>query len=88
MHGNQITNLNSTNNNNGGIVGGGFCNLRELKVLNLAGNQLRQLNEHDLRGLINLDELNLRRNKLKKLHCFGETPKLQKLHLSNNDIVR
>ncbi|XP_054279143.1 uncharacterized protein LOC128997528 [Macrosteles quadrilineatus] len=74
LHGNQISQV------------GGLSSLCELKVLNLAGNQIRSLGVADLQGLSSLQELNLRRNRLKRLQCFGETPQLQKLFLSNNEI--
>lgn len=76
LHGNQITQV------------GGLSNLSELKVLNLAGNQIRILGNYDLQGLRSLQELNLRRNRLKKLLAFGETPQLIKLFLNNNEIQR
>lgn len=76
LHGNQIQHVSGLNK------------LKELKVLNLAGNQLRSIGTNDLKGTINLQELNLRRNKIKKLNCFGETPQLQKVFLSNNEICR
>uniref|UniRef100_A0A1B6CMV2 Dynein axonemal assembly factor 1 homolog n=1 Tax=Clastoptera arizonana TaxID=38151 RepID=A0A1B6CMV2_9HEMI len=74
LHGNQITQVS------------GLSNLAELKVLNLAGNQIRILGTYDLQGLKSLQELNLRRNRLKKLLGFGETPQLLKLFLNNNEI--
>lgn len=74
LHGNQLTQV------------GGLTNLSELKVLNLAGNQIRTMGGTDLQGMCSLQELNLRRNRIKRLQCFGETPQLQKLFLSNNEI--
>lgn len=73
LHGNRIT------------LAGGLGGLRELKVLNLAGNQLRSA---DLRGLPQLRELNLKRNKLRRVSGCDGVPKLQKLFLSNNDLQR
>jgi leucine-rich repeat-containing protein 49 len=74
LHGNQITQV------------GGLSALSELKVLNLAGNQIRVIGASDLQGLHSLRELNLRRNRIKCLLGFGETPQLQKLFLSNNEL--
>lgn len=74
LHGNQITQV------------GGLSALCELKVLNLAGNQIRVIGSADLQGLQSLQELNLRRNRIKRLLGFAETPQLQKLFLSNNDL--
>ncbi|RZF40601.1 hypothetical protein LSTR_LSTR007484 [Laodelphax striatellus] len=74
LHGNQITQIS------------GLTMLNELKVLNLAGNQIRVLGTYDLQGLRSLQELNLRRNRLKRLLGFAETPQLNKLFLSNNEI--
>lgn len=76
LHGNQITHVD------------GLTNLTELKVLNLAGNQIRNIGVVDLHGLKSLEELNLRRNRIKKLLAFGETPNLQKLFLSNNELQK
>ncbi|KYM80802.1 Leucine-rich repeat-containing protein 49 [Atta colombica] len=74
LHGNQIQQIT------------GLENLSSLKVLNLAGNNIKTIGCNDFQGLISLKELNLRRNKLKRLLGFHETPQLQKLYLSNNDI--
>lgn len=59
---------------------------KELKVLNLAGNEIKCIGIRDLEGLCTLQEMNLRRNQIKKLAGFDETPQLFKLFLSNNDI--
>lgn len=74
LHGNQILHV------------GGLEGLSGLKVLNLAGNQIKTVGVVDLLGLKSLEELNLRRNRIKKLLAFGETPNLQKLFLSNNEL--
>nr|XP_034177238.1 leucine-rich repeat-containing protein 49 isoform X4 [Osmia lignaria] len=74
LHGNQIVQISDLNN------------LVSLKVLNIAGNNIKVIGYNDFQGLISLKELNLRRNKIKKLLGFNETPQLQKLYLSNNDI--
>ncbi|XP_012285384.1 leucine-rich repeat-containing protein 49 [Orussus abietinus] len=76
LHGNQI----------GQITG--LENLASLKVLNLAGNNIKIIGQNDFQGLTSLKELNVRRNKIKKLLGFGETPQLQKLYLSNNDVQK
>ncbi|XP_034933792.1 leucine-rich repeat-containing protein 49 isoform X2 [Chelonus insularis] len=74
LHGNQIVQVS------------GLENLTSLKVLNLAGNNVKMIGFNDFHGLTSLKELNLKRNKIKKLLGFNETPQLQKLYLSNNDI--
>nr|CAH7712875.1 unnamed protein product [Callosobruchus chinensis] len=74
LHGNQISQV------------GGLSALIELKVLNLAGNQIKIIGSRDLEGLHSLLELNLRRNRLKKLIGFDQVPNLSKLFLSNNDL--
>ncbi|XP_054011337.1 leucine-rich repeat-containing protein 49 [Hylaeus anthracinus] len=76
LHGNQILQISDLHN------------LASLKVLNLAGNNIKVIGYHDFQGLTLLKELNLRRNKVKKLLGFGEIPQLQKLYLSNNDIQK
>lgn len=76
LHGNQIVHIS------------GLGSLSELKVLNLAGNQIRNVGATDFQGLSSLQELNLRRNRCKKLLGFGDTPSLSKLFLSNNDLQK
>ncbi|XP_043277631.1 leucine-rich repeat-containing protein 49 [Venturia canescens] len=76
LHGNQIVQIS------------GLEQLESLKVLNLAGNNVKNVGFNDFQGLTSLRELNLKRNKIKKLLGFGETPQLQKLYLSNNDIQK
>ncbi|XP_076226127.1 uncharacterized protein LOC116431698 isoform X3 [Nomia melanderi] len=76
LHGNQILQVSDLEN------------LASLKVLNLAGNNIKAIGYHDFQGLTSLKELNLRRNKIKRLLGFGETPQLQKLYLSNNNIQK
>lgn len=65
-----------------------MSNQSELKVLNLAGNQIKCIGPMDLQGLVSLRELNLKRNRLRKLLGFQNTMKLQKLYLGNNDLQR
>ncbi|XP_034835331.1 leucine-rich repeat-containing protein 49 [Maniola hyperantus] len=74
LHGNRITKV------------GCLSNQTELKVLNLAGNQIKCIGPMDLQGLTSLRELNLKRNRLRKLLGFQNTMKLQKLYLGNNDL--
>ncbi|XP_046425904.1 leucine-rich repeat-containing protein 49 isoform X1 [Neodiprion fabricii] len=76
LHGNQIVQVS------------GLSELVSLKVLNLAGNNIKNVGCNDFQGLCSLKELNLKRNKIKKLAGFGETPQLQKLYLSNNEIQK
>lgn len=76
LHGNQISQISDLNH------------LAILKVLNLAGNNIKVIGCQDFHGLTSLRELNLRRNKIKKLLGFGDTAQLQKLYLSNNDIQK
>nr|CAD7577730.1 unnamed protein product [Timema californicum] len=75
LHGNQIYQV------------GGLSTLGELKVLNLAGNQIRVIGATDLQGLRSLQEMNLRRNRIKQLQGFTDTPQLQKLFFSNNELL-
>ena len=74
LHGNQITEIKSLKNN------------RNLKILNLASNEIKHMSNRELDGLASLQELNLRRNHIKKVSGFEETPQLIKLFLSNNKI--
>ncbi|XP_065333141.1 leucine-rich repeat-containing protein 49 isoform X2 [Cloeon dipterum] len=74
LHGNQLTSLS------------GLGLLVDLKVLNVAGNQLRVVSENDLRGLVALEELNLRRNRIRRVEGIAHAPRLAKLFLSNNNI--
>lgn len=74
LHGNQIIEIRELKSQ------------KELKVLNLAGNEIKYINIRDLEGLCTLQELNLRRNQIRKVDGFEETPQLFKLFLSNNNI--
>lgn len=76
LHGNQIAQVS------------GLEDSSVLKVLNLAGNNIKNIGFKDFQGLTSLRELNLRRNKIKKLLGLESTPQLQKLYLSNNDIQK
>jgi len=60
--------------------------LAELKVLNLAGNMVRRLTNTCFAGLISLEELNLRRNRIRSTQGLEVVPTLEKLHMSNNEI--
>ncbi|KAM7357436.1 uncharacterized protein ACRADG_002786 [Cochliomyia hominivorax] len=75
LHGNKLCSI--TNKIN--------C-LKELKSLNLAGNQIRQINHNDFMGLQNLKELNLKRNKLKRINGFQHLVALERLWLCHNDL--
>ncbi|KAF4521080.1 hypothetical protein B566_EDAN012380 [Ephemera danica] len=77
LHGNRLTKL-----------GRGLEALSELKVLNVAGNQLRGVSNHELQGLVRLQELNLRRNQLQQVDALSKVSSLKKLFLSNNNIQR
>lgn len=76
LHGNRLFTLS------------GLHALTELKVLNVAGNQIKVVGLNDFKGLKLLREANLRRNKLRKLMGFADTPQLEKLFISNNDLQR
>lgn len=60
-----------------------FLNLGTLDKLFLFSNNLEELNESSLNGLINLTSLLINNNMLKEVHpnVFGHTPKLQKLYV-------
>ncbi|EAA01243.5 AGAP002013-PA [Anopheles gambiae str. PEST] len=75
LHGNKISN-----------ISGKICQLQELKSLNLAGNALRQIQTHDFAGLFSLKELNLKRNRIKKLFGFDDLHHLERLWLCHNDL--
>lgn len=77
LHGNRITNISHK-----------ICRLQELKSLNLAGNTLRHIYGGDFAGLQNLRELNLKRNRIKRLGGFEDLQHLERLWLCNNDIHR
>lgn len=75
LHGNRIASIAQK-----------ICQLQELKSLNLAGNCLRQIHADDFKGLFNLRELNLKRNKIKKLAGFEDLRTLERLWLCHNDL--
>lgn len=77
LHGNKITNISQK-----------ICHLQELKSLNLAGNSLRQISSGDFSGMLSLKELNLKRNRIKKILGFDDLRNLERLWLCHNDLQR
>uniref|UniRef100_A0A182NCF5 Dynein axonemal assembly factor 1 homolog n=1 Tax=Anopheles dirus TaxID=7168 RepID=A0A182NCF5_9DIPT len=75
LHGNKI-----------GNISGRINQLQELKSLNLAGNALRQIQAQDFAGLFSLKELNLKRNRIKKIFGFDDLHNLERLWLCHNDL--
>ncbi|XP_035897265.1 uncharacterized protein LOC118505504 [Anopheles stephensi] len=75
LHGNKI-----------GNITGKINQLQELKSLNLAGNALRQIQAQDFAGLFSLKELNLKRNRIKKIFGFDDLHNLERLWLCHNDL--
>lgn len=75
LHGNKICNI--TNK---------ISQLQELKSLNLAGNLIRQIQHSDFGGLFCLKELNLKRNRIKKICGFDDLHNLERLWLCHNDL--
>ncbi|XP_051861332.1 uncharacterized protein LOC117572003 [Drosophila albomicans] len=75
LHGNKLTSLGNRIN----------C-LQQLKSLNLAGNQIRQINQQDFHGLRLLRELNLKRNKLRRINGFQHLVALERLWLCHNEL--
>lgn len=77
LHGNKINSITQK-----------ICQLQELKSLNLAGNCLKQIHVEDFKGLCNLRELNLKRNKIKKISGFEDLRNLERLWLCHNDLQK
>ncbi|XP_052868070.1 uncharacterized protein LOC128274027 [Anopheles cruzii] len=75
LHGNKISSIT-----------GKISQLQELKSLNLAGNALRQIAAPDFAGLFSLKELNLKRNRIKKMCGFDDLHNLERLWLCHNDL--
>ncbi|KAH8365500.1 hypothetical protein KR093_001428 [Drosophila rubida] len=75
LHGNKLTSLGNRIN----------C-LQQLKSLNLAGNQIRQINQQDFHGLRLLRELNLKRNRLRRINGFQHLVALERLWLCHNEL--
>lgn len=67
LHGNKITNISQK-----------ICQLQELKSLNLAGNLLRHIQPTDFAGLCCLKELNLKRNRIKKINVSDDLHNLER----------
>lgn len=67
LHGNRITHIAQK-----------ICQLQELKSLNLAGNLLRQIQANDFAGLCCLKELNLKRNRIKKINVSDDLHNLER----------
>lgn len=65
-----------------------FCRLERLKILQLSGNNINQVNGHTFRGLDDIEMLDLSRNHLGNWYSrvFAENPKLKLLKLQNNNI--
>lgn len=77
LHGNKISNISQK-----------ICRLQELKSLNLAGNLLKQISPNDFRELFSLKELNLKRNRIKKITGFDDLRNLERLWLCHNDLQK
>lgn len=67
LHGNRITHISQK-----------ICQLQELKSLNLAGNLLRHIQPTDFAGLCCLKELNLKRNRIKKINVSEDLRNLER----------
>ena len=67
LHGNRITQITQK-----------ICQLIELRSLNLAGNLLRQIQLNDFAGLCCLKELNLKRNRIKKINVSDDLHNLER----------
>lgn len=67
LHGNRITHISQK-----------ICQLQELKSLNLAGNMLRHIQSTDFAGLCCLKELNLKRNRIKKINVSDDLHNLER----------
>jgi Leucine rich repeat/Leucine Rich repeats (2 copies) len=67
LHGNRIAHIAQK-----------ICQLQELKSLNLAGNLLRQIQPTDFAGLCCLKELNLKRNRIKKINVSDDLHNLER----------
>lgn len=67
LHGNRITHISQK-----------ICQLQELKSLNLAGNMLRHISSQDFAGLCCLKELNLKRNRIKKINVSDDLHNLER----------
>lgn len=77
LHGNKIASIAQK-----------ICQLHELKSLNLAANNLRQIQEDDFKGLVQLKELNIKRNRIKKINGFDDLHSLERLWMCHNDIEK
>lgn len=77
LHGNKITSIAQK-----------ICQLHELKSLNLAANNLRQIQEDDFKGLNQLKELNIKRNRIKKINGFDDLYALERLWMCHNEIEK
>jgi len=63
-----------------------LSSLTELRVLNLAGNEIRTV--ECVGSLQSLTELNLRRNKINHVYELHLLPALQRVFLSNNALIK
>lgn len=67
LHGNRISSIQQK-----------ICQLQELKSLNLAGNMLKYISATDFAGLCCLKELNLKRNRIKKINVSDDLHNLER----------
>lgn len=77
LHGNKITSIAQK-----------IAQLQELRSLNLAGNGLKQIGCDDFKGLTQLKELNLKRNKIRKINGFDDLRSLERFWLCHNDLQK
>lgn len=77
LHGNKISTITQK-----------ICQLHELKSLNLAGNSLKQIQNDDFKGLTQLKELNIKRNRIRKINGFDDLCALERLWLCHNDLQK
>ncbi|XP_031637306.1 uncharacterized protein LOC116349845 [Contarinia nasturtii] len=77
LHGNKISSITQK-----------ICQLQQLKSLNLAANNLRQIHDDDFKGLTQLKELNIKRNRIKKINGFDDLQALERLWMCHNEIEK
>lgn len=66
----------------------GLKNLRLLRKIDLGANRIRVMDEEELSGLENLEELWLGKNKIEHISGLGKLTKLRRLDVQSNRLTR
>lgn len=66
----------------------GLKQLKHLRKMDLGANRIRSIDEEEMSGLVNLEELWLGKNKIEHIRGLSKLTKLRKLDLQSNRLTR